>query len=141
MFAEVTVDPDLGEVRLTRFVGVYDAGRILNPPLARSQLIGGTVFGLSMALLEMSAPDPATGRTMNANLAEYHVPTNADIAAAAEFDVSFLGEPDPHFAGALGAHGVGELGIVGSVAAIANAVFHATGKRVRDLPITPDKLL
>ena len=140
VFAEVTVDPDLGEVRLTRFVGVYDAGRILNPQLARGQLIGGTVFGLSMALLETCLPDPSTGRTMNANLAEYHIPTCADMPVEA-FDISFINEPDPHFAGSLGAHGMGELGLVGSVAAVANAIYHATGKRVRDLPITPDKLL
>ena len=139
-FAEVTVDPDLGEVRLARFVGVYDAGRILNPQLARSQLLGGAIFGLSMALQEHSAPDPLTGRTVNANFAEYHVPVCADMPAGG-FDVSFLNEPDPHFGGEQGAHGIGELGIVGSVAAIANAVFHATGRRVRDLPITADKLL
>ena len=123
-----------------RIVGVYDAGRILNPTLARSQLVGGTAFGPSMALHEASAPDPHTGRTVNANLAVYHVPVQADMPADG-FDISFLNEPAPHFGGELGAHGVGELGIVGSVAAIANAVFHATGKRVRDLPITPDKLL
>ncbi len=140
VFAEVTVNPDLGETRVRRIVGVYDAGRILNPTLARSQLIGGTVFGLSMALHEMSAPDPHSGRTVNANLAEYHIPVHADMPSGG-FDISFINEPDPHFGGELGAHGVGELGIVGSVAAVANAVFHATGKRVRDLPITPDKLL
>ena len=140
VFVEVTVDPDLGEVRVKRVVGVYDAGRILNPQLARSQLLGGTVFGLSMALQEMSAQDVVLGRTVNANLAEYHIPTCADMPAEG-FDLTFLEESDPHFGGELGAHGIGELGIVGSVAAIANAIYHATGKRVRDLPITPDKLL
>ena len=139
-FAEVTVDPELGEVRLARFVGVYDAGRILNPQLARSQLLGGAIFGLSMALQEHGAPDPRTGRTVNANLAEYHVPVCADMPAGG-FDVSFLNEIDPHFGGEQGAHGIGELGVVGSVAAIANAVFHATGRRVRELPITADELL
>ena len=139
-FVEVTVDPDLCEVRLARFVGVYDAGRILNPQLARSQLYGGAIFGLSMALQEHSAPDPSTLRTVNANFGEYHVPVCADVPTGS-FDISFIGEPDPHFGGEQGAHGIGELGVVGSVAAIANAVFHATGKRVRDLPITVEKLL
>ena len=139
-FAEVTVDPDLGEVRLRRYVGVFDPGRVINPTLARSQVYSGVVFGLSMALLEGSMPDPLTGRTVNANLAEYHVPTCADFPAGA-VDVRFVNEPDPHFAGELGARGIGELGIVGCAAAVANAVYHATGQRVRDLPITPDKLL
>ena len=137
---EVGVDPDLGEVRLRRFVGVYDPGRVLNPLLARSQLLGGAVFGLSMALHETSVPDPRTGRTVNADLSEYHVPVCADMPPDG-FDLSFVDRPDPHFADELGAHGIGELGIVGSAAAVANAVFHATGRRVRDLPITPDKLL
>ena len=139
-FAEVTVDPDLGEVRLRRFVGVYDPGRVLNPTLARSQLYGGVIFGLSMALQEASHADPRTGRTMNANLAEYHVPVNADMPAAG-FDVDFIDQPDETFAAGLGTRGIGELGIVGSAAAVANAVYHATGRRVRDLPITVDKLL
>lgn len=140
-FAEVAVDPDLGEVRLRRFVGCYDVGRVLNPKLARSQILGGIVFGLGMALQEGSWPDPRTGRTVNGNLAEYHVPVCADLPGDTEIDVSFVGENDPHFAGGFGAHGLGELGIVGSAAAVANAVFHATGVRVRELPITPDKLL
>ena len=93
-----------------------------------------------MALQENSVPDLHSGRTVNANLAEYHVPVCADMPAGG-FDISFLNEPDPHFGGEQGAHGIGELGIVGSVAAIANAVFHATGQRVRDLPITVEKLL
>ena len=139
-FAEVTVDPDLGEVRLRRFVGVYDPGRVLNPTLARSQLYGGVIFGLSMALQEASHPDPHTGRTMNANLGEYHVPVSADMPAAG-FDVGFIDQPDETFAAGLGTRGIGELGIVGSAAAVANAVYHATGRRVRDLPITVDKLL
>ncbi len=139
-FAEVTVDPELGETRLRRYVGVFDPGRVINPTLARSQIYSGIVFGLSMALLEGSMPDPRTGRTVNANLAEYHGPTGADFPAGA-VDVRFVNEPDPHFAGELGARGIGELGIVGCAAAVANAVYHATGRRVRELPITPDKLL
>ncbi len=139
-FAEVTVDPDLGEARLRRYVGVFDPGRVINPTLARSQVYSGVVFGLSMALLEGSMPDPRTGRTVNANLAEYHVPTCADLPTGA-LDVRFVNEPDLHFAGELGARGIGELGIVGCAAAVANAVYHATGRRVRELPITPDKLL
>ena len=139
-FAEVTVDPDLGEVRLRRYVGVFDPGRVINPQLARSQMLSGITFGLGMAFLEASEPDPRTGRTVNANLAEYHVPTCADLPTGA-LDIRFINEPDPHFGGELGARGLGELGIVGCAAALANAVYHATGKRVRDLPITPDKLL
>ena len=139
-FVEVTVDPDLGEVRLRRYVGVFDPGRVINPQLARSQMLSGVTFGLGMAFLEASEPDPRTGRTVNANLAEYHVPTCADFPAGA-LDIRFVNAPDPHFGGELGARGVGELGIVGCAAALANAVHHATGRRVRDLPITPDKLL
>ena len=139
-FAEVEVHPELGEVRLRRFVGTYDPGRVINPALARSQLYGGVVFGLSMALHEESVIDPFSGRTMNANLADYLVPTCADVPAAGALDLDFLNEPDPFIAEGLGTRGIGELGIVGSAAAIANAVFHATGRRVRDLPITPDKL-
>ncbi len=139
-FAEVTVDPDLGEVRLRRYVGVFDPGRVINPHLARSQMYSGITFGLGMAFLEASEPDGRTGRTVNANLAEYHVPTCADVPTGA-LDIRFVNEPDPHFGGELGARGLGELGMVGSAAALANAVYHATGRRVRELPITPDKLL
>ncbi|MBA3830331.1 MAG: xanthine dehydrogenase family protein molybdopterin-binding subunit [Chthoniobacterales bacterium] len=136
LFVEVRVD-SLGQVRVTRATGVYDVGRILNPRLARSQIYGGIIFGLGMALMEATIPDLQTGRIVNANLAEYHVPVCADIP---EFDIDFLDEPDPHMPD-LGARGIGEIGIVGAPAAIANAIFHATGKRVRDLPITPDKLI
>ena len=139
-FAEVTVDPDLGEARLRRFVGVYHPGRVLNPLLARSQVYGGVIFGLGMALQEASQPDPRTGRTVNANLAEYHVPVHADMPPGG-IDVQFIDAPDESFAAGLGTRGIGELGIVGCAAAVANAVYHATGKRVRELPITPDKLL
>jgi xanthine dehydrogenase YagR molybdenum-binding subunit len=132
---EVSVDPQLGQVRVTRFVGVFDCGRILNPKTARSQLIGGMTMGLGMALMEHTDVDPTTGRVTNANIAEYLVPTHADAPA---IDAYFLDRPDPHTP--MGAHGLGELGITGAAAAVANAVFHATGIRVRDLPILPEKL-
>jgi xanthine dehydrogenase YagR molybdenum-binding subunit len=138
IFVEVKVDPDLGEVRVTRVVGVYDVGKILNPMLARSQILGGITFGIGMALMEGTVPDVRTGRIVNANLAEYHVPVCTDVPP--EFIVEFLDIPDPNMA-ANGARGLGEIGIVGAPAAIANAVYHATGKRIRDLPITPDKLI
>jgi len=138
VFAEVRVDPDLGEVRVTRVVGVYDVGKILNPLLARSQMLSGITFGLGMALMEGTVPDMATGRMVNANLAEYHVPVFTDIPP--DFVIEFLDIPDTNMADN-GARGLGEIGIVGTPAAVANAVYHATGKRIRDLPITPDKLV
>lgn len=137
-FVEVKVDPDLGEVRVSRVVGAYDVGKILNPLLARSQLLGGISFGIGMALMEGTIPDMSTGRMVNPNLAEYHVPVFTDIPT--DFVVDFLDIPDPNMADN-GARGLGEIGIVGVPAAIANAVYHATGKRIRDLPITPDKLV
>ena len=136
LFVEVNVDL-LGQVRIKRVVGVYDVGRMINPRLARSQIIGGMLFGFGMALMEATVLDEQTGRNVNPNLAEYHLPVCAD---APEFDIDFINEPDPHMAD-LGARGIGEIGIVGAPAAVANAIFHATGKRVRDLPITPDKLI
>jgi xanthine dehydrogenase YagR molybdenum-binding subunit len=136
-FAQVRVDPDLGEVRLTRQVGAFAAGRILNAKTARSQYLGGMVFGAGMALLEHSRSDERTGRIMNANLAEYLVPVNADIGVV---DIVIIPEDDPHV-NEIGVKGIGEIGIVGSAAAIANAVFHATGKRIRSLPISPENLL
>lgn len=136
-FAEVRVDPDLGEVRLVRQVAAFAAGRILNAKTARSQFLGGMVFGAGMALLEQTRSDERSGRVMNANLAEYLVPVNADIGAV---EVVIVPEDDPHV-NEIGVKGIGEIGIVGAAAAIANAVYHATGTRIRDLPIAPEKLL
>jgi len=137
VFAEVRVDPDLGLVRLNRFVGAYDAGRIINPKTARSQAIGGIIWGLGQALLEQSETDPVMGRFLNRNYSGYLVPTNADVP---ELDVLFVGEFDEE-ASPLGAKGLGELTAVSVAPAIANAVYHATGKRLRALPITVEELL
>ena len=137
VFAEVRVDEELGVVRVPRIVCAAAAGRIINPKTAGSQIIGGIVMGLGMALEEEALTDHRIGRIMNHNLAEYHVPVHADVG---NIDVIFVDEPDPHVS-PLGVKGLGELGIVGAAAAIANGIFHATGKRIRDLPITIDKLL
>jgi xanthine dehydrogenase YagR molybdenum-binding subunit len=137
VFAEVRVDPDLGLVRLNRFVGAYDAGRIINPKTARSQAIGGIIWGVGQALLEQSETDPASGQFINRNYSGYLVPTNADIP---ELDVLFVGGFDEE-ASPLGAKGLGELTAVPVAPAITNAVYHATGKRIRNLPITLEKLL
>jgi xanthine dehydrogenase YagR molybdenum-binding subunit len=137
VFAEVHVDPDLGLVRVSRMVGAYGAGTILNAKTAKSQIISGWVWGIGMALLEETRVDPRTGRYMNADLAEYQVPVNADVGS---MDVIFVDEHDS-VVNPIGVKGIGEIGIVGVAAAIANAVYNATGKRVRDLPITLDKLL
>ncbi|WP_295991844.1 xanthine dehydrogenase family protein molybdopterin-binding subunit [Rugamonas sp.] len=137
VFVEVHVDPDLGTVRVPRVVGVYDVGRLMNRKTGHSQLMGGIVWGLGMALTEQTELDWNAGRAVNANLADYHVPVNADIGT---LDISVLYRPDPHV-NPLGARGIGEIGIVGVAAAVANAVYHATGKRLRALPITPDKLI
>jgi xanthine dehydrogenase YagR molybdenum-binding subunit len=136
-FAEVHVDADLGRIFVARMTGVFGAGKILNAKTARSQFIGGMIWGISLALHEVTAYDPRLVRVVNNNLAEYHVPTNADVGA---IDVAWVEDPDLHVS-PMGAKGIGEIGITGSAAAIANAIYHATGKRVRDLPITPDKLL
>ncbi len=137
VFAEVKIDEQLGVIRVTRVVSAVAAGRILNAKTARSQIMGGVVWGIGMALHEETfVIDPHFGRVMNANIAEYHVPVNADIH---DIEVIFVDEPDATI-NRLGIKGVGEIGIVGVAAAIANAVYHATGKRVRDLPITMDKL-
>jgi len=136
-FVEVKVDEDLGTIHVTRVVNAVAAGRILNPKTARSQVLGGTVWGISMALMEESNIDNKFGRYMNHNLAEYHIPVNADIH---KIDVVFVEEEDD-LVNPLGVKGVGEIGMLGVAAAVANAVYHATGKRVRDLPLTIDKLL
>ncbi|MBO0931516.1 xanthine dehydrogenase family protein molybdopterin-binding subunit [Fibrella aquatilis] len=137
VFAEVEVDELLGEVRVTRLLGSFAAGRIVNLKTARSQVLGGMVWAVSMALHEKTAFDMRTNRVMNANLAEYHVPVNADIR---EIDGFFIEEADD-IVNPAGVKGIGEIGVVGTVAAIANAIYHATGHRFRDLPITVDKVL
>ena len=136
-FAEVRVDPDFGTVRVSRIVGVYDAGRVLNARTARSQLLGGIVFGIGQALTEVAIPDLATGRYVNANISDYLVPVNADVP---EITVETVQSPDT-VVDPLGARGLGELPIVGIAAAIANAVHHATGKRIRHLPIRVEDVL
>jgi xanthine dehydrogenase YagR molybdenum-binding subunit len=135
VFVELKVDEQLGVIRVTRVVSAVAAGRILNTKTASSQILGGVVWGIGMALHEETQIDHSLGRIMNANIAEYHVPVNADVH---DIKVIFVDEPDD--SNPLGIKGVGEIGIVGVAAAIANAVYHATGKRVRDLPITLDKL-
>ncbi|HVX75954.1 MAG TPA: xanthine dehydrogenase family protein molybdopterin-binding subunit [Bradyrhizobium sp.] len=137
VFAEVRVDEELGVVRIPKIVCAAAAGRILNPKTARSQILGGVVMGIGMALHEEAMTDHRLGRIMNHNLAEYHIPVHADIA---DIEVIFVDEEDDKVS-PLGVKGLGEIGIVGTAAAVANAIFHATGKRVRDLPITLDKLL
>src|SRR5262249_19602488 len=135
VFAEVKVDEQLGVIRVTRVVSAVAAGRILNRKTASSQILGGVVWGIGMALHEETQIDHNLGRIMNANFAEYHVPVNADVHDTKVIFVDEMDDSNP-----LGVKGVGEIGIVGVAAAIANAVYHATGKRVRDLPITLDKL-
>ncbi len=136
-FAEVRVDQDTGEVRVPRMVGVFAVGRIVNPRTARSQLLGAMTMGLSMALHERGAFDPRLGQVVNHDLAMYHISTNADVGS---IEVHVLDEEDP-YVNPMGTKGIGEIGIVGTSAAIANAVYHATGVRIRDLPITLDTLL
>ena len=136
-FVEVSIDPQLPRVQVERVVSVIDVGKIVNPRTSRSQVLGGVIMGLGMALMEETAYDPRTGRPVTNNLAEYQVCTEADVRA---IDVQFVEVPDYRF-NVVGCRGVGEIGITGVAAAVANAVYHATGKRVRDLPITPDKLL
>jgi xanthine dehydrogenase YagR molybdenum-binding subunit len=136
IFAEVRVDEQLGLIRVTRVISAVAAGRILNSKTARSQVLGSIVGGIGMALHEETLVDHGLGRMMNTDIAEYHVPVNADIM---DLEVIFVRESDPVI-NPLGIKGVGEIGIVGVAAAVANAIYHATGKRVRDLPITLDKL-
>lgn len=137
IFVEVAVDELLGEIKVRRCVGVYSAGRILNFKTARSQVIGGITWGIGMALMEKTVMDTNHGRIVGANLSDYLIPVHADIP---NMEVQFVEEHDP-YVNALGTKSLGELPIVGVAAAISNAVYHATGKRIRDLPITPDKLL
>jgi xanthine dehydrogenase YagR molybdenum-binding subunit len=136
-FVEVGVHEWTAEVRVRRVVSVMDVGRVINPLTARSQVAGGVVWGIGMALTEESRLDPKTARVVTASLADYRVPVHADVP---EIEVHFIDEPDLR-CNPLGARGVGEIGTTGVAAAIANAVYHATGRRMRDLPITPDKLL
>ena len=137
IFVEVAVDELLGEIKIRRCVGVYDAGRILNFKTARSQVIGGITWGIGMALMEKTVMDTNQGRIVGANLSDYLIPVHADIP---NMEVQFVEEHDP-YVNELGTKSLGELPIVGVAAAVSNAVYHATGKRIRDLPITPDKLL
>jgi xanthine dehydrogenase YagR molybdenum-binding subunit len=137
VFAEVKVDPDLGQMRVTRVVGAFAAGRIINPRMVQSQLYGGMIWGVSFALHEQAIMDSRSGRPMNANLAEYHIPVNADVPS---LEAILVEEHDPHVNG-LGIKGVGEIGITGTAGAVANAVWHATGIRVRKFPITLDRLI
>lgn len=136
-FVEVRVDEVLGDINVTRVVSAIDGGRIINPKTSTSQTIGGVVGGIGMALHEHTFTDDRYGNYVNSNLGEYLVPVNADVG---EIEAIFCGEPDYH-ANPLGARGIGEIALVGVAPAIANAIYHATGKRIRDLPITPDKLL
>jgi xanthine dehydrogenase YagR molybdenum-binding subunit len=137
VFAEVKVDPDLGQMRVTRVVGAFAAGRIINPRMVQSQLCGGMIWGVSFALHEHAVMDPRSGRPMNPNLAEYHIPVNADVPS---IEALLVEEQDPHV-NALGIKGVGEIGVTGTAGAVANAVWHATGVRVRNFPITLDRLI
>ena len=134
-FCEVRVHEETGEVRVSRWLGSFDCGTIVNPKTAASQLRGGIVMGIGMALTEETLFDERSGRIMNPSLAEYHVPVNLDVPP---IEIIYTGIPDEH--APLGARGIGELGITGVAAAIANAVFNATGKRIRELPITLEKL-
>jgi xanthine dehydrogenase YagR molybdenum-binding subunit len=136
-FCEVRVDMDLGTIRVSKWVSVMGAGRILNAQTARSQIIGGAIFGIGSVLMEATERDAKFSRYTNADLANYHVPVNADIP---NMTVEFVEEHDPYI-NAMGVKGIGEISMVGVAAAVANAVYHATGKRLRDLPLTPDKVL
>lgn len=127
----------LGTVKADKCVSVIDIGKVLNFKTAENQVMGGVIFGIGMALMEHTVYDPNNGRVVTRDLADYLVPVNADMP---EFNVQFIDKPDPYIS-PIGARGVGEIGITGITAAIANAVYNATGKRIRELPITPDKLL
>ena len=137
MYAEVAVDVESGEVRVPRLLGIFAVGKVVNPTTARSQLIGGMTMGLSTALLEESIMDPQFGDYVNHDLVGYHIATNADVGS---IEADWVADDDEHL-NPLGVKGLGEIGICGCVAAIANAVFHATGQRHRDLPMSPDRIL
>ncbi len=137
VFAEVKVDPDLGQIRVSRMIGAFAAGRVINPRMVRSQLLGGMIWGVSFTLHEQAIIDQRSGRILNANLGEYHVPVNADVP---QMEALTVDEDDPHV-NALGIKGVGEIGVTGSAGAVANAVWHATGIRVRRFPIRIDDLV
>lgn len=136
-FARVLVDPDLGTVKVDKLVAVMDVGKVMNLKTATNQIMGGMIFGIGMALMENTQYDPNNGRVVTRDLAQYLVPVHADMP---EIQVQFIDKPDPYIS-PIGARGIGEIGITGITAAIANAIYNATGKRVRDLPITPDKLI
>jgi xanthine dehydrogenase YagR molybdenum-binding subunit len=136
-FVKVKVHPLLGTVKVEKIAGAMDIGKILNEKTSKSQIMGGAIFGIGMALMEETVYDPSTGRIVTKDLADYLVPVHADMP---EFDIMFTDKPDYNI-GSVGARGAGEIGITGITAAINNAVYNATGKRVRDLPITPDKLM
>jgi xanthine dehydrogenase YagR molybdenum-binding subunit len=136
-FVKLLVDPDLCTVKVEKAVAVMDIGKVLNLKTATNQIMGGMIFGIGMALMEGTIYDPNRGRVVTRDLANYLVPVHADMP---EFDIQFLDVPDPIIS-PIGARGIGEIGITGMAAAVANAITHATGKRVRDLPITVDKLL
>jgi xanthine dehydrogenase YagR molybdenum-binding subunit len=137
VFVEVAVDKDTHMVKVRRVVGTYDIGTLLNRKTGLNQLMGGIVWGISFALYEEAHVDPVYGRIVNESLAEYHVPVNADIG---EIDVAVLDIPDVKF-NPIGSRGIGEIGITGAAAAVANAIYNATGKRIREYPITPDKIM
>jgi len=137
VFAEVAVDKDTHMVKVRRIVATYDIGTLLNKKTGMNQLMGGITWGVSFALYEAAYIDPVYGRAANESLAEYHVPVNADIGTV---DITVLGIPDLKF-NPIGSRGIGEIGITGAAAAVANAIYNATGKRLREYPITPDKIM
>ena len=137
VFAEVTVDPDLFQVRVTRLVGAFAAGRIINPRLATSQLLGGMIWGIGFALHEEGIHDRRTGRPVNGDFAGYHIPVNADAPSVE----ALLIPEDDAFVNALGVKGVGEIGVTGAVGAIGNAIWHATGVRPQRFPVHLDALM
>ncbi|WP_379091609.1 xanthine dehydrogenase family protein molybdopterin-binding subunit [Pedobacter sp. UC225_65] len=136
-FVQVKVHQSTGVVKVSKIVSVGDSGKIVSPKTARSQMVGGAVGGIGMALTEEAILDNRYGRYVNNNFADYHVPVNADVP---DIDVIFIDKPDP-IVNPMGAKGMGEIALIGFAGAVANAVFNATGKRIRSLPITPDKVL